>query len=527
MKFSSIVSVLVLTALVFLATGSAGAYDPDDPARWVSPSAWDSPLEKSRDDASQGWDAPVAGEDVASVEVASATGENVSAAGWDAGGSGDTLGDASGDASSGAATAPSEEEPALPDSTGPQAEAEPDDLRPIVINPLMSAGIFVDGLEYDIEMPWGHEEFEELREFYLSAGGKKWLKAVMQRSLPYLAFVEEKIYELNLPRELLYLPIIESEYSPYAVSRSGATGIWQFMHNSITGYGLAINEWKDDRRDFMRSTTGALSKLRDNYEALGDWSLAVAAYNAGLGAVSRAVRNAKGESIDFWHLYESKKLPKESLIYVPKFLAVASILRFPELHGVEYSWDETLSWEAIELDRQVDIGLIAEKTGIDLDLLKRGNAEFNYTITPPGKGQLLKVPAESAEAVKALLADSSAPLFRYDIYTVKSGDSLSVIARRYSTPLSIVVEANPGIKPDKIKIGQRLIIPHLSAAKVPASSDSKINVAFDSYYTIKKGDTLGKISSLYNINPILLAEANDIGLNSILRIGQRLKVPTR
>ena len=184
--------------------------------------------------------------------------------------------DASGDASSGAATARPEEEPALPDSTGLQAEAEPDDLRPIVINPLMSAGIFVDGLEYDIEMPWGHEEFEELREFYLSAGGKKWLKAVMQRSLPYLAFVEEKIYELNLPRELLYLPIIESEYSPYAVSRSGATGIWQFMHNSITGYGLAINEWKDDRRDFMRSTTGALSKLRDNYEAFGRLVLAVA-----------------------------------------------------------------------------------------------------------------------------------------------------------------------------------------------------------------------------------------------------------
>jgi len=338
------------------------------------------------------------------------------------------------------------------------------------------------GLEYDIEMPWGHEEFEELREFYLSPGGKKWLKTVMQRSLPYLAFVEEKIHELNLPRELLYLPVIESEYSPYAVSRSGATGIWQFMRNSIEGYGLTINEWKDDRRDFMRSTTAALLKLRDNHKALGDWSLAIAAYNAGLGAVGRAVRNAQGESIDFWQLYESKKLPKESLAYVPKFLAVASILRFPELHGLEYSWEDTLSWVAIDLDRQVDIGLVAEKVGINLDLLKQGNAEFNYTITPPGKGQVLKVPAENAESVGTLLTDSSSPLFRYDIYTVKSGDTLSVIAKRYSTPLSIVIDANPGIKPDKIRIGQRLIIPHLSTARVPTSSSSRINVAFDSSY---------------------------------------------
>jgi membrane-bound lytic murein transglycosylase D len=299
------------------------------------------------------------------------------------------------------------------------------------------------------------------------------------------------------------------------------------MRNSISGYGLTISEWKDDRRDFMRSTTAALSKLKDNYEALGDWPLAIAAYNAGLGAVSRAVRNAKGESIDFWHLYESKRLPKESLAYVPKFLAISSILRYPELHGLEYSWDNTQAWEAIPLDRQVDIGLVAEKTGLDLDLFKRGNAELNYSITPPGKGQVLKVPTEHAGAVKALLSDNAAPLIRYDIYTVKSGDTLSGIAKRYATPLRIVIDANPGIKPDAIRIGQRLIIPQLNAAKAPASSSSSATIAFDSYYTIKKGDTLGKISSLYDINPISLAEANDMGLNSILRIGQRLRVPTR
>ena len=172
---------------------------------------------------------------------------------------------------------------------------------PVIPDILMSAGLLVDGLQYDIPMPWGHDEFENLRASYLTAGGKKWLKTVMERSLPYLAYIEEKIEEYGLPKELVFLPVIESEYSPYAVSRSGATGIWQFMRNSISGYGLSISDWADDRKDFMKSTDAALRKLKDNYTALGDWLLAIAAYNAGLGAVSRAVKTSEGESIDFWH----------------------------------------------------------------------------------------------------------------------------------------------------------------------------------------------------------------------------------
>ncbi|VBB39966.1 putative Lysozyme [uncultured Spirochaetota bacterium] len=506
MKFSSLVYTGCLAVLVFFTAGSLGAYDPDASDRRIPYL----PSVPEEEPALPDYTGPQAEERVEEEEPQQELPGEQS----------DQTEDLLSGTSGGTAGEGGEEDP------GAKLSGKTD-LPVTAIDPLLSTGILVDGLEYDIDMPWGHEEFEKLREFYLSAGGKQWLKAVMQRSLPYLAFVEEKIHELGLPRELLYLPIIESEYSPYAVSKSGATGIWQFMRNSISGYGLSISEWKDDRRDFMRSTTAALLKLKDNYQALGDWSLAIAAYNAGLGAVTRAVRNAKGESIDFWHLYESKKLPKESLAYVPKFLAISTILRYPELHGLEYSWGNTLAWEAIPLDRQVDIGLIAEKAGIDLDLFKRGNAELNYSITAPGKSHVLKVPAEHAETVRSLLSGSSSPLIRYDIYTVKSGDTLSGIAKRYSTPLSIVIDANPGIKPDAIRIGQRLIIPQLSAAKAPTSSNARAAVVFDSHYTIKKGDTLGKISSLYGINPISLAEANDIGLNSILKIGQRLKVPTR
>lgn len=393
---------------------------------------------------------------------------------------------------------------------------------------LLSAGILVDGLQFTLPMPWGQESFENLRASYLTSSGKKWLNAVMERSLPYLAYVERKIEEYGLPRELAYLPVIESEYSPYAVSRSGATGIWQFMRNSISGYGLSISDWTDDRKDFMKSTDAALQKLQDNYKVLGDWFLAIAAYNAGLGAVSRAVKTSTGETIDFWHLYDSKKLSREPLSYIPKFLAVASILSYPELHGLPAEWGEKHRWEALETNRQVDLNVLAERTGIPLAMLKQGNAELKYQITPPSAIHLVKVPADKAEAVRTVLEDKSAPLFRYDIYKVKSGDTLGGIAQRYSTPLSIILQANPGIKADKIGIGQTIIIPHLSGASAVASKKSSAgNPPFSDSYTVKKGDTLGNISFLFDIRPDLLAERNGIDVDSILRIGQKLKVPAR
>ncbi|MHB0896918.1 MAG: LysM peptidoglycan-binding domain-containing protein [Spirochaetales bacterium] len=408
-----------------------------------------------------------------------------------------------------------------------QVEAPPEAATAVAPDTILSSGILVDGLHYDISMPWGHEEFENLRAAYLTTGGKKWLQAVMERSLPYLGYIEAKVKEYGLPKELAFLPVIESEYSPFAVSRSGATGIWQFMRNSISGYDMSISDWTDDRKDFMKSTDAALRKLQDNYSALGDWLLAIAAYNAGLGALSRAVKIPDGKDIDFWNLYESKKLSREPLSYVPKFLAVASILSYPELHGLPADWGEKHSWEALETSRQVDLNVLAERSGISLAMLKQGNAELKYSITPPNSSYLVKVPADKADTVRGILEDTSSPLFKYTIYKVKSGDTLGAIAQRYSTPLGIILQANKGIKADKIKIGQTIIIPHLSGSSATSKASSGESLSFSDYYTVKKGDTLWDISLLFDVQPDLLADRNGIGVNSLLRIGQKLKVPAR
>lgn len=413
------------------------------------------------------------------------------------------------------------------------------------LNTIVSAGVLVDGLQYDIPMPWGHEEFEAQRAYYLTSGGKKWLQAVMERALPYIAYVEKKVEELKLPKELIFLPVIESGYSPFAVSRSGATGIWQFMRNSISGYDMAISDWLDDRKDFMKSTDAALLKLKENYEALGDWPLAIAAYNAGLGAVSRAVKASGSDTTDFWSLYESKKLAREPLSYVPRFLAVASILRYPTLHGLPDEWGEKNDWTTVETSRQVDLSILAEKAGIPLDILKCGNAELRYNITPPVDTHTVKVPAEKAEAVKTVLEDTSSPLMNYNIYKVKSGDTLSKIAQTYKTPINLILKANPGISINKISVGQTLMIPCISGVAGPsatsgsskadntsststpsASAAASAKLSYTTY-TVKKGDTLSKIASLFSTSVSTIARYNGISANSVLKIGQKLKVPAK
>ncbi|MGB4571327.1 MAG: LysM peptidoglycan-binding domain-containing protein [Rectinemataceae bacterium] len=434
-----------------------------------------------------------------------------------------------------------------PAEAPPKAAAE---VPPEAPNLIVSAGILVDGLQYDLTMPWGNESFENYRESYLSSGGRKWLAAVMEKSLPYIAYVEERVEFYGLPRELAFLPVVESEYSPQAVSGSGATGLWQFMRNSIAGYGMAITDWVDERQDFMKSTDGALRKLADNFRATGDWDLALAAYNAGLGTINRAIKSCGDEETGFWELAASGKLGKEPRNYVPKFLAVASILRYPELHGLPAEWGEKHDWETLETDRQVDLALLAERAGIPLAVLRSGNAELRYQITPPVDSHMVKVPAEKAEAAKAVLEDRDAALVRYNIHKVKSGDTLSAIAKRYGTPLSMILQANSGLKADKIRIGQTIMVPILQSSSGVAATSSGVaatssgvaanssgvaakssSVAanspdFTDSYTIRSGDTLWEISLKFGIQPETLADHNGLTMKSVLRIGQKLKVPS-
>lgn len=302
------------------------------------------------------------------------------------------------------------------------------------------------------------------------------------------------------------------------------------MRNSISGYGMRVDEWVDERRDFMKSTDGALRKLADNYAAFGDWELALAAYNAGAGAVGRAVaaaRKAGADRTDYLELRRRGLLPAESAAYVPKFLAIASILRYPARSGMALSWDECPAWETIEPGRSVDISLLSRKAGIDAAELREANPELRHGVTPPGPGYLLKVPAASADSARAALADAAAELLRYSLHSVRTGDTLSAIARRYGSTISAIAQANPGLKPDLIRLGQVIVVPSLfDPAPEPAEAKAEDEgPAFASTYLVAKGDTLWGISLRYSVPVELLAARNGLSIGGVIREGTSLRVP--
>lgn len=373
---------------------------------------------------------------------------------------------------------------------------------------------------------------EELTQHYIkqysSPGGLSWLKSVMERSEPYIAFVRQEIDRMGLPPELAYLPVIESAYLSTAVSKSGAVGLWQFMKNSISPFDIHVTEWIDERRDFWKSTIGALRKLQDNYNYFHDWPLALAAYNAGLGAVQQAVRNTGAN--DYWDLCGRKALKTETIHYVPKLLAVSHMLLNAGTYGIGLGWPENPQWQRIALDRSVDLGLLAEKAGINTEELKQANRELNYTVTPPtGTEYFLKVKAVDFAAVQAVLNDKTDSLVRYYVHTIRSGDTLSALAQHYEVSTAQIQDVNYGLQPQFLQIGEKVIIPALKDIGPYVGNNRKNDetLVFEGTHLVKKGETLWSISLAYEVDPEMLAEANNMNLNDTLREGRSLKTPIR
>ena len=355
---------------------------------------------------------------------------------------------------------------------------------------------------------------------FTSTTGVAYMNAVMNRASLYLPFIKEEVRKRNLPPELAYLPVIESGFTITARSKSGAVGLWQFMLNSISPFDIKVNEFIDERRDFQKSTKGALQKLEDNYKAFGNWELAIAAYNCGLGAMNRAVKKTKIQ--DYWELSTRKELKKETIDYVPKFLAAAYVLSNPRRFGID-CWQETYEWTPIRLKRQVSLDTLAAESGADRELLHRLNAELLHGITPSDLNYRLKIPASHLEQINAVLEREDLALIRYHYHVVSHGDTLWSMSKHYGASLDLIEQHNPGISNRYLKIGETIIIPAFKDIAPPARTVS--NTRYDAKYVVQKGDTLWSLARRYGVDPQELAQANNMTLNQILREGITLKIP--
>jgi membrane-bound lytic murein transglycosylase D len=355
---------------------------------------------------------------------------------------------------------------------------------------------------------------------YSSPGGIAFLNAVMERGNIYLPFIKEEIERRNMPPCIAYLPVIESAFQATARSRSGAVGLWQFMMNSISPFDIRVTDLIDERRDFIKSTRGALQKLEDNYRVLGSWELALAAYNSGLGAVSRAVQRTGIR--DYWELCRRGELRQETIHYVPKLIAAVYVLSQPRRFDINV-WHGRFEWTDIPLSRQVSLDILAEEAGIDRDLLRLLNAELLHGITPAGSVYRLKIPASALEEAKRVLEREDLRLIRYHYHVVRHGDTLWSMSRHYGASLNMIEQHNPGVSNRYLRIGETIIIPAFGDVAPPVRP--VFSQSLNGRHVVQRGETFWSLGRRYDIDPQVLAEENDMQINQILHEGRTLKVP--
>ena len=343
-----------------------------------------------------------------------------------------------------------------------------------------------------------------------------------ERSSPYIHYIVERLAERNMPMELALLPMIESAYNPFAYSHANAVGLWQFIPSTGRYFNLRQTSWYDGRRDVTASTNAAMDYLSRLHEMFnGDWLLALAAYNAGEGRVSRAIeRNQKlGLPTDYWNL----SLPKETQNYVPKLLALSQVVMSPEAYGValEPIANEPY-FEAVVLKQRMDLSRVAAMADLDEDELYQLNPAFKQRITLDGPQHLL-VPTAKAELLAANLAlMKPQDLVDWQQYSVRSGDSLSGIANRYHLTVGTLKDINK-LSGNHLRIGQVLSIPAQPGVtpKEPLFQPVAARATGSRNYRVKKGDSLWQIASTNQVSVRDVKRWNKITGNT-LRVGQTL-----
>lgn len=348
------------------------------------------------------------------------------------------------------------------------------------------------------------------------------IRIASERGSLYLHYIVERLEERDMPLELALLPIIESAYNPFANSSSQAVGLWQFIPSTGQNFNLRQTSWYDGRRDITASTNAALSYLNHLHGMFnGDWLLALAAYNAGEGTVSRAIeRNQKlGLPTDYWNL----PLSRETRDYVPKLLALSQLVMTPEAYGISLCPIANEPYfEVVPLKQRVDLARLAAMADVEEEELYQLNPAFTRRITFDGPQQLL-VPLEKAELLSTGLAQlKPQELVDWQQYRVRPGDTLSAIAGRHHLSVRALKELNQ-LKSNRLNIGQTLSIP--AAAGQPSTQLLQAVAANKTQaprtYRVRPGDNLWDIAKSQRVSVQDLQRWNSLA-GSRLHVGQAL-----
>lgn len=409
-----------------------------------------------------------------------------------------------------------------------------------------------------------HERVQYWMDYF--SGRSRWhFERYLERLGRYDSMIRTRLAAAGLPRDMIYLAMIESGFNQNARSRAGAVGLWQFMPATGRMYGLEVGAWVDDRRDPYLATNAAIRFLSDLNDKFGSLYLAAAAYNGGPGRVQRGLRHGDFEGIEnrdqvFFAMAEgSRYFRRETRDYVPKLIAAALMAKEPERYGFAHlePWSP-LTYDSTIVGFAVGLDVVARLSGATRDAIEEMNPRFHRGVTPPDRRVWVRLPVGTADSVAARLA-LLPPSERVTlvVHYVARGETLSRISRRYGVSVADIQSANH-LRTTRIGRGQRLVIPtsgsrlqraNGSAARTTArasttrsttsrsaasrsttatatrSSTTARSATTRRMHVVREGETLGGIAERFNVPLSSLLSANRLTSRSVIRPGQSIRIP--
>jgi membrane-bound lytic murein transglycosylase D len=438
--------------------------------------------------------------------------------------------------------------PEGPSSTYPQAPIPPSAQSPLVVEPsaptdepTQVAGLtpsqysdLFDRMRAGFKLEDHPEEAGIDQQLDWFASNPDYLQRAFGRSELYLYHIVTQLEARGMPLEIALLPVVESAFEPYAYSRARASGLWQFIPETGSRYGMKQDWWYDGRRDIVEATRGALDYLQALHDEFnGDWLLAIAAYNCGEMAVERAVEynRAAGKPIDFWSL----RLPAETRAYVPKLLAMKRLVSDPETYGLSISAIPNQPYFVrVETKGQINLKLAAEIAGVTPEELYELNPAFHRWATDPAGPHFLLLPVDAAQVFSENITElTEEQRMGLTHYTVRQGDSVVSVAHHFDTTVNVIRDLN-GLPEGRLTVGTDLRIPSSTAVTLPAAVvlaaarvDGKVRENRRErrvrIQTVHAGETLWTIARRHGVNVNTLASMNGMHPGDSLRAGQKIR----